>query len=214
MIAIGCVAEVAHRDAPSPPAAVPARARRGRRRPARCSVSYSSRAVLDRPRAALGDRRRRMPALGAAGRVEQERAGRRRRAAVHASGRTTSRTAQPSQRRAGASTTSSSVQTASPSVKRSRRARRAARRLASVAQSSSFVPWADARDQLRGTCDQGRSLSTRGSPGKAEDPLAEDVAHDLRRAALDRVGPGAQEHLAGRARARRRGRSFVGRRNV
>src|SRR5687767_9628536 len=36
--------------------------------------------------------------------------------------------------------------------------------------------------------------------GQAEHPLAEDVAHDLRRAALDRVGARPEEHLAGRPR--------------
>src|SRR5215211_943263 len=35
---------------------------------------------------------------------------------------------------------------------------------------------------------------------QAQHPLAHDVALDLRRAALDRVGPRAQEHLAGRSR--------------
>ena len=35
-----------------------------------------------------------------------------------------------------------------------------------------------------------------GLAGEAEDALAEDVAHDLGRAALDRVGPGPQEHVA------------------
>ena len=44
----------------------------------------------------------------------------------------------------------------------------------------------------------GHVLVGAGLAGQAEDPLAEDVALDLGRAALDRVGPGPQEHLAGR----------------
>src|SRR5438552_16519106 len=32
--------------------------------------------------------------------------------------------------------------------------------------------------------------------GQAEHPLAEDVAHDLRRATLDRIGPGTEERPA------------------
>ena len=39
-----------------------------------------------------------------------------------------------------------------------------------------------------------------GLAREAEHPLAEDVAHDLRRAALDRVRARTQEHLAGRTR--------------
>src|SRR3546814_11302472 len=42
-----------------------------------------------------------------------------------------------------------------------------------------------------------------GLTGEAEHPLAQDVLHDLRRAALDRVGPGTQEPLAGRAQTGR-----------
>ena len=45
----------------------------------------------------------------------------------------------------------------------------------------------------------GELLVDAGLAGEAEHALAEDVAHDLRGAALDRVGPGAQEHLARRA---------------
>ena len=37
-----------------------------------------------------------------------------------------------------------------------------------------------------------------GLPGEAEDALAEDVAHDLGGAALDGVGPAAQEAPDGR----------------
>ena len=52
-----------------------------------------------------------------------------------------------------------------------------------------------------------------GLARQAEDALAEDVAHDLRRAALDRVGPRPQEHLAGGSE-RRVEAGFVGPRNV
>ena len=42
--------------------------------------------------------------------------------------------------------------------------------------------------------------------GQPEDPLTEDVALDLRGAALDRVGPRPDEHLPGRTRPARPGR--------
>src|SRR5207344_3042990 len=43
----------------------------------------------------------------------------------------------------------------------------------------------------------GDRLVDAGLTGQAEDLLAEDVAHDLRRAALDRVRPHPQERVSG-----------------
>src|SRR5688500_3190493 len=61
-----------------------------------------------------------------------------------------------------------------------------------------FAPWLRARH-----LDPGELLVDADVAGEAEHPLAEDVAHDLGGAALDRVGPGPEERLLERVVAHR-----------
>ena len=64
------------------------------------------------------------------------------------------------------------------------------------------------RRQLRGTFDPRQLLVHPHVPGQSEDALAEDVALDLRGAALDGVGPRPEEHTCGTSPAARPARAL------